>query len=49
MSDRALVDLLSADQIADLRRDAGSALGLPGTAYGPEFFALERRRLFSAP
>ena len=28
MSDRALDDLLSADQIADLRREAGSALGL---------------------
>ena len=46
MSDRAPDELLSADRIADLRRDAGNALGLPGIARGPEFFAFEGRRLF---
>ena len=46
MSEPELHSLLSADDIAHLYRDAGSALGLPGLAYGPEFFALERRRLF---
>ena len=46
MSDPELDSLLSAGDIAELRRDAGNALGLPGLVYGPEFFALERRRLF---
>ncbi len=46
MSDRALDLLLNAGQIADLRREPGSALGLPGIAYGAELFALEKRRLF---
>ena len=46
MPDTMLNHLLSASDVAALRRDAGSALGLPGRAYGPDFFELEKCRLF---
>lgn len=42
----ALSDFLSDDELRDLYRPAGEAIGLPGKCYGAEFFALEQTRLF---
>ena len=46
MSTTNLSDLLSDADQAALYRPAGEALGLPGSAYSSEFFALEQRSLF---
>ena len=41
-----LADLLSERDIQELARPTGEASGLPGHAYGADFFGLETRRLF---
>ena len=41
-----LADLLSERDIQELARPTGEASGLPGHAYGVDFFGLETRRLF---
>ena len=46
MSTTNLSDLLSDADQAELYRPSGEALGLPGSAYSSEFFALEQRSLF---
>jgi phenylpropionate dioxygenase-like ring-hydroxylating dioxygenase large terminal subunit len=46
MRDTSLEDFLSRSEIEALYRPVEEATGLPGRAYGPEFYALEQRRLF---
>jgi choline monooxygenase len=38
--------IITAEVLAQLRRDTGEARGLPGLAYGPDAYALEQRVLF---
>ncbi len=46
MAEQALRDFLSEAEIEALYRPAGEALGLPGRAYGEDFYRLEQRELF---
>jgi choline monooxygenase len=46
MTDAPLESALGAADLAALARPTEQAHGLPGRAYGPEFFELERRKLF---
>ncbi len=46
MSNRALADFLDEASLAALARPTAEATGLPGRAYGQDFYRLEQRQLF---
>ena len=46
MPETTLSDFLSKPEIESLHRPAEHAVGLPGRAYGAEFYELERKKLF---